>query len=214
MTNQTQTTGYNHDRNKNKDTRQMTSTFKHLPDINTIGKEGIDHINVSFKAQTALGKMLFMSTTHWLGNNKKDSIALDISTEDGLFRTIENYWIWLICECPDEDKEHLRFCSSQKSKEFKKQYPARSVVDMSYKIAKAYEYLFFNNAKFKALLRNNELPFDVYYDDGTKKERPNYSRWLTVIFNKLSEVAKQEDASTEIDFEFLRSANNKKSRYK
>lgn len=121
-------------------------------------KDGVDHINIYSKGNTALGQML--------SNFSK----CPINTRDGKFLSVEGYWYWMSIE-PCKEREQLRNCYGFWAKKVGKEIlqTKKPAWDDNFE-EKILEAIWDKFQKNASLIKEayKDLPFYHYYNYGGK----------------------------------------------
>jgi len=134
--------------------------------------DGITHINIYSKGQTALGQAL---------SNFADT---PIETMDGKFRSIEGYWYWLGTNHPNKDILRLEYGAAAKS--FGREYRSQDWNDDPTFKLKIYSAMLNKMIQHKDILADflaNQLPFRHYYVFKSKVVEPEEGKWITDMWN-------------------------------
>lgn len=136
-------------------------------------QDGIDHINVYSRANTALGR--------WMSNFACQPFTIRGKS----FQSIEGFWYWMMTGDP-----RLQHLSGFKAKELGKSLPlhkdgATSDSDRFRRlIEEAIRIKANGNPKMLAQLRATNLPFEHYYVYGDKVVDAGY-KWILNIWNNI-----------------------------
>lgn len=138
--------------------------------------DGITHINIYSKGQTALGQAL---------SNFSD---YSVDTVDGHFRSLEGYWYWLGTN--HESKNQLRFICGAEAKKLGRELRSQDWNDDPTFKLKIYSAMLTKLIQHKDILSDflaNQLPFRHYYVFKGKVVEPEEGKWITDMWNFLRE---------------------------
>lgn len=166
-----------------------------LPGLDSIGVDGVNHINIWEKASTDLGVAL------------SHMADLPFTHEKfGKFRSIEGFWHYIRSTSRDD---RTRMMAGYKAKKFGDSLESRRVDDFKIIIMDA------NWQKIKQYnplveeLKKSTLPFDFYYlynNDTDIRARPASAFWLIDGFEEIRKAIKENRAP---DFSFLKDRINR-----
>ncbi len=125
------------------------------------GKDGVDHINVYSKGETALGR--------WLSNFARSPILIPV---DGLFQSVEGYWYWL-----RTGDERLRKLWGFEAKRVGRESQEREPAGFQDKIRKAIQIKLESNPEMLEVFRESTLPLEHYYVFSGVKKDAGY-KWI------------------------------------
>lgn len=132
--------------------------------------DGISHINVYSKGATEIGRYL---------SNFSDCY---VSTEDGVFRTVEGYWYWLACK-----DDRLRHTSGWESKKLGRELRVDDwpkIENFEQKISKAIVQKMTHQWCVDRLLLTSNLPFYHYYVYGSKTIMVQDGNWMLSVITE------------------------------
>lgn len=161
----------------------------HIPPLNSIGVDGIDHINIYQHGETTLGQAL-------------DRLA-DLPFKHnvyGKFRSIEGFWHYM--RSIDRD-DTFRVLSGYKARQAGDSIKEQFIENFKFIIADACWQKINAYPALRDELKELTLPLDAYYVHNAAQKvwiRPTNSMWLVPCFHEIR-VALQENR--EPDFRFL-----------
>lgn len=121
-----------------------------LPNLYTIGGDGVDHININFDGETELGQSLH-----------QNAMFRFVHTLFGPFLTIEGFYRWLSSKTGDDE---FRTLNGIQSSRFAKQTDNHNYVpNLRYFVMDATLQKINTYPELRAALVDSELPFDSYY---------------------------------------------------
>lgn len=146
--------------------------------------DGVSHINIYSKGQTALGKAL--SHFHF---------SPFVHPHYGPFNSMEGFWYYVKSSVKDDQ---LRVLTGHKAKEYGKKLPAKRRDNFKEVIIEANFHKIEQNARIKEMMIESVLPFDHYYlfGNGPVFVRPPGFGWLVDGFAAIRaelKLAKQEE---------------------
>lgn len=138
-------------------------------------RDGVDHINVYSKGETALGRFL---------SNFADS---PFECEDGRFRSVEGYWYWLGAGGSPR-RDELRSVCGFAAKALGRSLRApdwQTGDEFKRKIAAAIRAKLEGRPDMLAALRGNRLPLRHYYVYGGKVVEPAGCEWILAAIEEV-----------------------------
>jgi hypothetical protein len=168
-----------------------------LPATDSIGVDGLDHINVWYRGETDLGKAL-------------DQLADTpfIHPVYGNFGSIEGFWHWLRSATRDDRVRHM---SGMKARNFGAKLRTQWVKDFRCEMMKATWLKIKQYPPLENAIKDSTLPFDLYtfHESASENEtvaktfirtRPISAFW---IIRSLEEMRSALKEGREVNFEFL-----------
>lgn len=154
------------------------STNKVHPDF--LNEDGVDHINIYDKGNTALGMFLSHSYRYSF-----------IHPVLGKFNTMEALWYFV--QSKDRD-DKIRDLAGKAIKEYAKRMEVRKILNFKAIIMDSNRLRLMSNEGKVNEMKNSTLPFDIYYINNVTKEkiRPAYYKWILLGFEELR-LALQEE---------------------
>jgi hypothetical protein len=152
-------------------------------------KDGIDHINIWFKARTELGREL----SHFYYMPFKHPYY-------GPFNCMEGFWYYIKSVQRDDS---LRTLSGYQAKEHGRTLTRRWVDNFKAIIIEANYHKIIQNEDLERKVIESTLPFDHYYlyGDGNIIIRPKGNEWLVEGFEEIRTMIKEGRAPEKIEYE-------------
>jgi hypothetical protein len=153
-------------------------TFKKTLPITktTYGEEGVDHINISIKSSTELGR--------FLSNRFKTPFT---HPEFGDFQSVEGLWCFLSYEIPNPaTEERVRRLQFNNTTKFVNALVKKKTEGFKTHIYETILSKIYTNAEMSKVLMDNKLPLLMYYTDAEGvRVNINHGDWLIPMFVKI-----------------------------
>lgn len=151
-------------------------------------QDGLDHINVSNRGETELGRIL----THTSKVPFKHKVF-------GRFCSMESFWFFINSA---ERDDRIRFMYGYTLKRFASKLTKVRVNNFRAIIMDSHYQRILQNPNMKSMIVMSELPFDCYFtiEGSGERQRPKYFKWFTA---GLEEIRAALVEGREPDFTFL-----------
>lgn len=163
-----------------KNTSFKNQDKSNLQPVDTIGIDGINHINIWEKASTELGIAL----------SHMSDLPFTHATY-GKFRSIEGFWHYIRSVSRDD---RTRMMAGYKAKKFGDSLQSHRIDDFRAVIMDANWQKVTQYSPLVEEIKKSELPFDVYYlfkDDVKVRIRPASAFWLIEGFEEIRKALKE-----------------------
>lgn len=168
-------------------------TMSPLPNLNMVGEDGVDHINMAEDGQTELGRDLSHGARIPFVHNYY-----------GQFNTMNNFWYYIRSV---ERDDRLRTFYGKRLKTFVENTSHCRIPNFRLIVMDANWQKICQTPKLLENIKNSTLPFDFWYRyrraDGIRI-RPNFAHWLIAGFEEIRKALKE---NRDPDFGFLRDNN-------
>jgi len=141
--------------------------------------DGIDHINIWEHSNDPLGK--------FLANGSKTVFDHKYF---GTFRSVESFWKWIQSE---ERDDRIRHMSDTRLRRFSKSLKVLRIVNFKAIIMDAVYQKINTYPEYKKLLKESELPLDLYYLNQRSgvKIRPTFFNWFILGLEEIRSAIKE-----------------------
>lgn len=165
-----------------------------LPCADTVGSDGVDHINIYSKAKTDLGLALALSCPL----SFRHSVF-------GKFKSVESFWFYLRTT---ERDDRIRTMSGGSLRKFAGKLKQQRVVNFCAIFMDANWQKVKQFPEIENEMRDSVLPFEMYYTyrrvNGVRI-RPTYAHWMISGFEEIRKALKE---NREPDFRWLMDNKN------